>query len=203
MFLGWSDIKIELLDECSSTVEELEVPFLVIKESLDNPILGFNVIKVLVDNTSNENALIDSLQSNVKSIKSNNIKALANLVNQSADHGKSLVHSMPSTTIVPAGNLISIQFKINLGNINNKIPIFFETKEFELPEVLETADTIVFVKSSMNQYLNIPVINNSKHIFFRKNTIIGRLNRFHILQFYKLKTGKQIFQRFNPVWTRM
>ena len=35
-YLGWTDIKFELSDESSSTVEELQVPFLVIKEPLDN-----------------------------------------------------------------------------------------------------------------------------------------------------------------------
>ena len=35
-YLGWTDIKFELSDESSSAVEELQVPFLVIKETLDN-----------------------------------------------------------------------------------------------------------------------------------------------------------------------
>ena len=62
LFLGWIDIKFELSDESTNTVEELQVPFLVIKEPLDNAILGFNAIKVLFNNTSNENAVISSLQ---------------------------------------------------------------------------------------------------------------------------------------------
>ena len=70
--------------------------------------LGFNAIKVLVNNTSNENALFNSLQSNVKNIKSNSIKALVNLISQSTDHDEFLVHSIPSTTTVPAGKLINI-----------------------------------------------------------------------------------------------
>ena len=75
-FPGWIDMKFELSDESTSTVEDLKVPFLVIKEPLDNPILGFNSIKALVNNTKNENALINLLQSNVKKTMSNNIKAL-------------------------------------------------------------------------------------------------------------------------------
>ena len=67
---------------------------------------------------------------------------------------------MPSTIIVPAGKLINIQCKVNLGNINNRIPMLFETEEIELPEGLETADTIVFIKSGMNKRLKISVINN-------------------------------------------
>ena len=44
---------------------------------------------------------------------------------------------MPSTTIVPAGKLINIQRKFNLGNTNNRIPMLFETEKIELPEGLE------------------------------------------------------------------
>ena len=89
----YKDIKFDLPDEPTSTVEELQVSFLVIKEPLDNPILGFNATKVLIDNTSNENAFINSIQSNVKNIKSNDIKALVNLISQSADHDEFL-HSV-------------------------------------------------------------------------------------------------------------
>ena len=175
--IPWLDrYKIWVIRWITNTAEELQVPFLVIEEPLDNPILRFNAIKVLVNNTSNENVLINSLQSNVKNIKSNNIKALVNLTSQSTGHDKFLAHSMPSTIIVPAGKLINIQCKVNLGNINNRIPMLFETKEIELPEGLETADNIVSVKSGMNHRLKVPVINNSKHgIFLPKNTIISTL----------------------------
>ena len=61
LFLVWTDIKFESSVKSSSTVEELQVPFLVIKEPLDNPILGFNTIKVLVSNASNEISFINSL----------------------------------------------------------------------------------------------------------------------------------------------
>ena len=85
---------------------------------------------------------------------------------------------MPRTTIVPAGELINIQCKVNLGNINNRIPMLFKTKEIELPEGLETADTIVSVKSGIKHRLEIGVINSSKRdIFLSKNTMIGRLQQ--------------------------
>ena len=147
---------------------------------------------MLVNNTGNENALINSLQRNVKDISSKNIKALVNLISRSTDHDEFLVRSMPSTTIVPASKLISIQCKVNLGNINNRMPMLFEKKETELPEGLETTDTIVSFKSGMNHRFKIPVINKSKHdILLPKNTIIVRLQQiWHIthLQFKEKKT---------------
>lgn len=70
---------------------------------------------------------------------------------------------MASTTIVAAGKLINIQCKVNLGNINSRIPMLFETEEIEWPEGLETADTAVSVKSGMKHFLKIPVISNTRH----------------------------------------
>ena len=134
-------------------------------ESLDNPILGFNAVKVLVNNTSNENSLINSIQSNVKNIKSNDIKALVNLISQSSDHDDFLVHSMPST-IVRAGKLINIQCKVNLVNIKNRIPMLFEKEEIELPEGLETTDTIVPVESYMNHRLNFLSLTIQNMLYF-------------------------------------
>ena len=56
--------------------------------------------------------------------------------------------------------------------------MFFGTEKIELPEGLETADTIVSVKSGMNHHVKIHVINDSKHdIFLPKNTIIGRIQQ--------------------------
>ena len=107
----------------------MQVPFLVINEPLDKPILGLNATKLLVNYTSNENGLINTLQINIKNIKLNNNAALINLISQLTDHDEFLVHGMPSTTIVPTGKLINIQCKINLGNLNNRIPMLFEIEE--------------------------------------------------------------------------
>ena len=144
----------------------VQLKSLVFNESLDNPILGFNAVKVLVNNTSNENSLlINSIQSNVKNIKSNDIKALVNLISQSSDHDDFLVHSMPST-IVRTGKLINIQCKVNLVNSKNRIPMFFEKEEIELPEGLETADTIVPAESYMNHRLNFLSVAIQNMLYF-------------------------------------
>ena len=113
------------------------------------------------------------------------------MLSQSTGHDEFLVYIMPSTTIIPAGKLINIQCKINLGNINNRIPMLFETEETELPEGLETADTVVSVKSGINDRLKIPVVNSSKHdIFLPKNTIIGRLQQISHITPLQVKERK-------------
>ena len=53
--------------------------------------------------------------------------------------------------------------------------MLFETEEIELPEGLETVNTITTVKPGQNHRLKITVLSNSKHdINLRKKTILGR-----------------------------
>ena len=54
--------------------------------------------------------------------------------------------------------------------------MLFETDEIELPQGLETVNTIVTVKSGPNHQLRIPVLNNLKHdIIIQKNKAVGRI----------------------------
>ena len=56
--------------------------------------------------------------------------------------------------------------------------MLFETEEIELPEGLETVNTIVTVKPGPNHWLIKPVLNNSEHdIILQKNTTIGRIQQ--------------------------
>ena len=66
----------------------------------------------------------------------------------------------------------------NLSSTAKSIPMLFETEEIELPEGLETVNSIVTVKPGPNHRLRIPVLNNSKHdIILQKNTTLGRIQQ--------------------------
>lgn len=67
------------------------------------------------------------------------------------------VHSMPSSTIIPAGKLINLHYKVNLSNTNR------QTEEFELPERLKTIDVIILLKSGPNHRIKISVLNKPRH----------------------------------------
>ena len=91
-----------------------------------------------------------SKQCNVGKVESNNIEAAVKLITTSSDDPEVVVHSMSSVTIIPAGKLVNIQCKVNLGNTTSKVPMLFQTEEIELPEGLKTFSTIVSVKSDPN-----------------------------------------------------
>ena len=103
---------------------------------------------------------------------------LVNLISTSSENEDILVTTMPNTTIVPVEKLVNVPRKVNLSSTTKSIPMLFKTEEIELPEGLETVNTIVAVKPGPNHRSRIPVLNNSKHdIILQKNTTIGRIQQ--------------------------
>ena len=103
---------------------------------------------------------------------------LVNLISTSSENEDILVTTMPNTTIVPVEKLVNVPRKVNLSSTTKSIPMLFRTEEIELPEGLETVNTIVAVKPGPNHWSRIPVLNNSKHdIILQKNTTIGRIQQ--------------------------
>ena len=171
-FVGWVDITFELTDHGDEESQQLQIPFLVIKEALQQPILGFNAINKS-DNTS---ALINSLTNNLVNINRSNVSAIVNLISKSSENEDILVTPMPNATIVPAGNIVNVPCKVNFSITTKSIRMLFETEEIELPEGLEAMNIIVTVKPGPNHWLMIPVLNNSKHdIIFQRKKIITPL----------------------------
>ena len=67
-----------------------------------------------------------------------------------------------------------MQCKVSIGLLERKIPMMFQQLEAELPEGVEAVDSIVIVKKGINNYFQVPVVNQTKHeVVLRKNTKIG------------------------------
>ena len=81
--VGWVDNTFELRGHGNEESKRLQIPFLVIKEALQQLILGFNAIKVLANKSDNTSALINSLTSNLVNTNCSNISTLANLISTS------------------------------------------------------------------------------------------------------------------------
>ena len=88
---------------------------------------------------------------------------------------------MPSTTIVPAGKFINIQWRVNLGNTNNRIQCFLNTEEIELPNGLKTAYTIVSVKEGMKTIVSKSLSLTSQSMIYFSQRIQSYVD-FTLLQ---------------------
>ena len=182
------DITFELTGHGDEESQRLQIPFLVTEEALQQPVLGFNAVKVRVNRSDNTIALINSLTNDLVNTNRSNVSTLVKLINTSSENEDILVTTMPNTTIVPAGKLVNVPCKVNLSSTTKSIPLLFETEEIELPEGLETVNTIVTVKLGPNHQLRIPLLNNSNHdIILQKSTTIGRIQQISSITALQVK----------------
>ena len=70
---------------------------------------------------------------------------------------------MPSVKIIPAGKLVNIQCKLNLGDTTSKVPMLFEIEEIELPERLETSEEHIGTTTSEQQQQVPPELDIKEH----------------------------------------
>ena len=76
----WAELNFRIPDN-QSDITVIKVPFLVTAESIDMPIIGFNVIEQIVSNDSTDNPDIEICFSKVSvNAKPNNAKALVSLI---------------------------------------------------------------------------------------------------------------------------
>ena len=55
-----------------------------------------------------------------------------------------------------------------------KTPMMFQQLEVELPEGISAVESVVTIKKGINNYFQVPVVNQSKHdIVLSKNTNVG------------------------------
>ena len=77
-------ITFELTGHGDEESQWLQIPFLVIEEALQQPILGFNAIKVLVNKSDNTSALINFLTNNLVNTNRINVSTLVNAISTSS-----------------------------------------------------------------------------------------------------------------------
>ena len=82
--VGWVKITFELTGHGDEESQWLQIPFLVTEEALQQPILGFNAIKVLVNKSDNTSALINFLTNNLVNTNRINVSTLVNVISTSS-----------------------------------------------------------------------------------------------------------------------
>ena len=75
-YIGWVELNFRLL----LSKEELAVPFLVTDQSLDTPIIGFNVIEEIVKTSSEDAVLHQENTSSFTKLNGKNASALVNFI---------------------------------------------------------------------------------------------------------------------------
>ena len=144
----------------------VKVPFLVTKDDINTPIIGFNVIKTMLrkadGNTQNEivRAVFEGAE---KEVDNSVVNAFVATVQDSESESMSPVKVLKSGVTVKGGKMIKISCKINSTVVNDRTPVVFEPETDELlPQGLEFRSALLYLKKGNNTHVSVSVVNTSE-----------------------------------------
>lgn len=118
---GWMDIKFEL---CTSNGHQVVVPFLVSKESLDFPIIGYNVIDEITKGYTNESDnhedLTCPLMSSLKGTSSSKISSLINFLQASNEPELCLLKTSKQNVVIPKTSSLLVSCRASTRRLTVK-----------------------------------------------------------------------------------
>ena len=176
-YCGWVEIGVRLTNKKEA---EIRVPFLVTKEDIKQPIIGFNVIELMVKNTEGEvdgDKVLERMMKSFHQSIDRDIQALIGIIRATNSDDLCLVISTKKSHIDPAGQTVPLPCRANTGPVHRKTPIIFEPDELAAwPSGLEVHESLTTVKEGDANILSINVINNTNHdIVLPGRVVLGHL----------------------------
>ena len=155
--MEWTRLNVQAGDETNSAT--LDVPYLVTSGETEYPILGFNVIREIVK-INNDTQMLKKMFENVfNTTDHQKIDALVNFIATTKEEIQTCVKIKGKDIAVPAGKVLHMQYKANVGFLERKTPMIFQQLEAELPEDITAVNSMVIIKKGINNYFQVPVAN--------------------------------------------
>ena len=131
---GWVELTFMLNDSDAENV--LNVPFLVTREAIDIPLIGYNVIEELVNRKvktppapGSNNLLLQSISSSFHDTDCNKAAALVNFIQTSNSSELCHIRTGKHDTIIPKDSGINVRCRAVTGPVERRTPVIFEPDE--------------------------------------------------------------------------
>ena len=165
-YLGWTEI-----DFTTTNKENLIVPFLVVKESIGLPLIGYNVIEELVTN----NISCDDLKRTFSALSPSDITALVDIIRTNSESELCAVKSNKRSHVIPRGKTTQITCHINHGPIECNTPVLFEPNE-QQTSGLGISERLLTIKPGYSSKIKVEISNDSKHdIILPGRSLLGQI----------------------------
>ena len=193
---GWVELTFNLIeDDFDHTVK---VPFLIAKDSLDMPIVGFNVIEEitkLFESSSSagvDGLLVDMLTSSLTGVERGKVEALVQFISSEPAKELATVKSRKQDTVIPRGQSVIVSCRASIGPVG-KIPVLFELDPNQSwPSGLEIPGTQVIAAGGSTCRFNIRVDNPTRHnITLKGRTILGHLQQMKSVTSLEVKLKEE------------
>ena len=191
-FRGWTKLSFQL--ENNDTI--LLVPFLVTKDSMEMPLIGYNVIAEL--SIQPEFSAFDS--QTFPGLTTVSISTVTSILQKSRDEDLCIVKTNKKDHVIPAEQSKILPLQARIGPIQQCTPVLFEPDETApLPEGLTVTEALCFLKQGRSPRVNIEVINtSSRSIMLPGRTILGKLELVSSVTPIELKDDSKMCKENKP-----
>ena len=181
LYSGWVKIDFELIKSGVNLTNALEVPMLVTEFSLDQPMIGYNVIEEMVKNNNapDEQNLLLLLSASFPGTSSSNLNAFVNFIQTEPVDEICVVKNGKRNINVPSGHTVKVPCGVNTGLIDEKTPVMFEPDvESGFPPGLEVLESLLTLKNGNCSRINLQIVNKGNHDIILKNrSLLGSLHQ--------------------------
>ena len=147
-FEGWIKVVFQLGSDTQSSLP-LMVPFLVAKDDLEHPIIGYNVIEEVIKTPTQKESedtgpLEAILGTALGEVKRDDVTALVHLVRTTDVEKLCVVMSGKDNLRVPHGQTVTVSCRVDCGPLEERTPVLFEpTPEPTWPSGLQLFEQLL------------------------------------------------------------
>ena len=172
---GFAVVQFKL--ETSTVDQTIMVPMLVTHETLDYPIIGYNVIEELVKKEEVPDQIATKWAASFPDIRCEKIQSLVNFIQAPSPEQLCFVKTIKQDVVIPQKTTVSVKCRANTGPVEKRIPVLFEpNSEQSWPSGLEISKELLTIPHGSSCRLQINVLNTSDHdITLYKRTTLGTL----------------------------
>ena len=181
-YIGCVEIDFRL--NSNDTEQQITVPMLVTTDSMECPLIGYNVIQEMVQMNSKTPmaipnvSLVSSLHDNFCDTEPEQVDSLVKIMKTlNSDDGLTPVNTSKSDIIIPKAQSVIIPCRVNLITTSAKTPVVFEPNVCEtVPPGLEINQSLHTLKRGSSSKLGIEVHSSSNHdIRIPRRTLLGHV----------------------------
>ena len=156
---------------------ELEVPFLITKEVIIEPIIGYNVIELLTKEASKNEGGEVMLNEGFNHLNGDQIHDLNAFLVKEKPSTLSKVTISKVGAVIPAGSVTKLKCKISRTILDKSMPVLFERFEDLDEDCLLMQDSLHNLKKGSCDHVDIIISNTgTQPIRLKGKTEIGQLN---------------------------
>ena len=171
---GWIDIDFKL--KGTNHYHGIKVPFLVSKNALDLPIIGYNVIERITQNLSGDieqPPYLDILSSYLNGVGRKNVEALVEFIIAEKPGDLSVLKTTKKDVVIPPKQSVRISCHVNVGPIEDKLPVLFEPNpDWPWADGLEIPETLTTVSRGPELVFKLIILPNIQLYYGREQYLV-------------------------------